>query len=117
MLDFEEDGAGSGGYAKTMSKEFIEAEMKLFAEQAKGRCHYYVVQERITCPYHKEMVKSMKQGSVIVGWQQKEAGIVSLLRRVKRSPLTVLRFWVTRIYLPGWQYNQADSMKQFGQTG
>jgi NAD(P) transhydrogenase subunit alpha len=34
MLDFEEDGAGSGGYAKVMSKEFIEAEMKLFAEQA-----------------------------------------------------------------------------------
>merc|ERR1711916_319594 len=34
MLDFEEDGSGSGGYAKTMSKEFIEAEMKLFAEQA-----------------------------------------------------------------------------------
>ncbi|NDH16163.1 MAG: Re/Si-specific NAD(P)(+) transhydrogenase subunit alpha, partial [Opitutae bacterium] len=33
-LDFEEDGAGSGGYAKLMSKEFIEAEMKLFAEQA-----------------------------------------------------------------------------------
>ncbi len=37
MLDFEddEDGAGEGGYAKTMSKEFIEAEMALFAEQAK----------------------------------------------------------------------------------
>ena len=34
MLDFEEEGAGSGGYAKVMSKEFIEAEMKLFAEQA-----------------------------------------------------------------------------------
>ena len=33
-LDFEEDGAGSGGYAKVMSKEFIDAEMKLFAEQA-----------------------------------------------------------------------------------
>jgi NAD(P) transhydrogenase subunit alpha len=34
MLHFDEDGAGSGGYAKVMSKEFIEAEMKLFAEQA-----------------------------------------------------------------------------------
>ncbi|MEM9008407.1 MAG: Re/Si-specific NAD(P)(+) transhydrogenase subunit alpha, partial [Cyanobacteria bacterium P01_F01_bin.86] len=29
-LQFEEDGSGSGGYAKTMSKEFIEAEMALF---------------------------------------------------------------------------------------
>jgi NAD(P) transhydrogenase subunit alpha len=28
-----EDGGGSGGYAKTMSKEFIEAEMALFREQ------------------------------------------------------------------------------------
>ena len=34
MLDFEEDGTGSGGYAKVMSEEFIAAEMKLFAEQA-----------------------------------------------------------------------------------
>lgn len=33
-LKFEgqEDGAGSGGYAKVMSKEFIEAEMALFAK-------------------------------------------------------------------------------------
>ncbi|MEL6580691.1 MAG: Re/Si-specific NAD(P)(+) transhydrogenase subunit alpha, partial [Cyanobacteria bacterium J06621_12] len=34
-LEFEEDGTGSGGYAKTMSKEFIDAEMALFREQAK----------------------------------------------------------------------------------
>ena len=33
--EVEEDGTGEGGYAKTMSKEFIEAEMALFAEQAK----------------------------------------------------------------------------------
>ena len=32
--DFE-SGDGQGGYAKEMSKEFIEAEMKLFANQAK----------------------------------------------------------------------------------
>jgi NAD(P) transhydrogenase len=30
---FDESGAGVGGYAKEMSKEFIEAEMKLFAKQ------------------------------------------------------------------------------------
>ncbi|MCH2110776.1 MAG: Re/Si-specific NAD(P)(+) transhydrogenase subunit alpha [Polyangiaceae bacterium] len=33
-LSFEEDGTGEGGYAKTMSKEFIAAEMQLFKEQA-----------------------------------------------------------------------------------
>lgn len=32
-VDIQEDGSGSGGYAKVMSKEFIEAEMKLFMEQ------------------------------------------------------------------------------------
>ena len=35
MLDFEESGDGGGGYAKTMSDEFIAAEMALFLEQAK----------------------------------------------------------------------------------
>lgn len=34
-VDIEEDGSGAGGYAKEMSKEFIDAEMKLFKEQAR----------------------------------------------------------------------------------
>lgn len=32
-MDIKESGEGQGGYAKVMSKEFIEAEMKLFAKQ------------------------------------------------------------------------------------
>ena len=70
MLDFEEDGDGSGGYAKTMSKEFIDAEMKLFAEQAK---EVDVIITTAMIPgkdspvlITEEMVESMKQGSVIV---------------------------------------------------
>lgn len=69
-LDFEEDGAGSGGYAKVMSKEFIDAEMKLFAEQA---AEVDVIITTAMIPGKKspiliteEMVKSMKQGSVVV---------------------------------------------------
>jgi NAD(P) transhydrogenase subunit alpha len=69
-LDFEEDGAGSGGYAKVMSKEFIEAEMKLFAEQAED---VDVIITTALIPGKKspvliteDMVKSMKSGSVIV---------------------------------------------------
>ena len=31
----DEDGSGAGGYAKVMSKQFIEAEMKLFLEQCR----------------------------------------------------------------------------------
>jgi NAD(P) transhydrogenase len=34
-VEIEEDGSGTGGYAKEMSKEFIEAEMKLFLEQCR----------------------------------------------------------------------------------
>lgn len=34
-LLFQEEGATAGGYSKEMSKEFIEAEMALFAKQAK----------------------------------------------------------------------------------
>jgi NAD(P) transhydrogenase subunit alpha len=69
-LDFEEDGAGSGGYAKVMSKEFIEAEMKLFAEQAE---EVDIIITTAMIPGKKspvliteDMVKSMKRGSVIV---------------------------------------------------
>jgi H+-translocating NAD(P) transhydrogenase len=34
-VKMQEEGAGQGGYAKEMSKEFIEAEMKLFMEQSR----------------------------------------------------------------------------------
>ncbi len=79
MLDFaEEDGAGEGGYAKVMSDEFIKAEMELFARQAKevdiiittalipGR----PAPELIT----EAMVKTMKEGSVIVDLAAENGG-------------------------------------------
>ena len=34
-VEIEEDGSTEGGYAKEMSKEFIEAEMQLFHDQCK----------------------------------------------------------------------------------
>lgn len=69
-VDIQEDGSGAGGYAKEMSKEFIEAEMKLFHEQAKdvdiiittalipGRPAPKLILE--------SMIRLMKPGSVIV---------------------------------------------------
>jgi H+-translocating NAD(P) transhydrogenase subunit alpha len=77
-LQFKEDGTGEGGYAKTMSKEFIEAEMALFAKQAKevdiivttalipGRPAPKLITEA--------MVKSMKKGSVIVDLAAEQGG-------------------------------------------
>lgn len=79
MLDFPgEDGSGEGGYAKVMSDEFIKAEMELFARQAKevdiiittalipGR----PAPELIT----EAMVKTMKEGSVIVDLAAENGG-------------------------------------------
>lgn len=34
-VEIKEDGSGAGGYGKEMSKEFIEAEMKLFMHQCR----------------------------------------------------------------------------------
>ena len=71
MLDFaDEDGSGEGGYAKTMSAEFIKAEMDLFTLQAKevdiiittALIPGKPAPELIT----EAMVETMKEGSVIV---------------------------------------------------
>jgi NAD(P) transhydrogenase subunit alpha len=79
MLDFkDEDGSGEGGYAKTMSAEFIEAEMALFAEQAKD---VDIIVTTALIPgkpaprlITAEMVSSMKDGSVIVDLAAEQGG-------------------------------------------
>ena len=80
MLDFEddEDGAGEGGYAKTMSEEFIKAEMELFAEQAKRRRHHHhngadPGQARTEADHGRDG-RSMKDGSVIVDLAAEQGG-------------------------------------------
>ena len=70
-LDFPQESGGSGdGYAKVMSEEFIAAEMKLFAEQAKEVDIIITTAAIPGKPAPKlitaEMVASMKPGSVIV---------------------------------------------------
>ncbi|KAK5121425.1 hypothetical protein LTR85_005257 [Meristemomyces frigidus] len=77
-VDMKEDGSGGGGYAKVMSKEFIEAEMKLFAQQCRevdivittalipGRPAPTLITE--------EMVALMKPGSVIVDLAAENGG-------------------------------------------
>jgi len=83
-LDFEEDGSGSGGYAKVMSKEFIEAEMALFAEQAK---QVDIIITTALIPGQpapklitEEMVKSMKHGSVVVDLAAEQGGNCELTK-------------------------------------
>jgi NAD(P) transhydrogenase subunit alpha len=77
-LEFNEDGTGSGGYAKVMSPEFIAAEMKLFAEQCRD---VDIVITTAQIPGKKaptlittEMVETMKRGSVVVDLAAEQGG-------------------------------------------
>ncbi len=78
MLDFKEEGSGTGGYAKTMSPEFIKAEMALFAAQAKDVDIIVTTALIPGKPAPKlittEMVKTMKAGSVIVDLAAEQGG-------------------------------------------
>ncbi len=83
-LDFAEEGSGGGGYAKTMSKEFIAAEMALFAEQAK---EVDIIITTALIPGKpapelilEEMVASMKDGSVIVDLAGEQGGNCKLTK-------------------------------------
>lgn len=69
-VDIDEDGATASGYSKEMSKEFIEAEMQLFLEQAKEVDIIITTAlipgkpaPKLILDYH---VAAMKPGSVIV---------------------------------------------------
>jgi NAD(P) transhydrogenase len=69
-VEIAEDGSGAGGYAKVMSKEFIEAEMKLFHEQCR---EVDIVITTALIPgkpapklITKAMLGAMKPGSVVV---------------------------------------------------
>eukprot|EP00775_Hariotina_reticulata_P007046 gene7046-7260_t len=79
-VDIQETGEGTGGYAKEMSKEFIEAEMALFAEQCR---EVDIVITTALIPGKKapllitqEMVDSMKPGSVLVDLAAEAGGNV-----------------------------------------
>ena len=78
LLDFEEEGSGTGGYAKVMSEEFIKAEMELFAQQAKEVDIIITTALIPGKPAPKlitaEMVKSMKAGSVVVDLAAEQGG-------------------------------------------
>jgi len=82
MLDFEEEGSGEGGYAKVMSEAFIEAEMELFARQAK---EVDIVITTALIPgkpapklITEAMVESMRDGSVIVDLAAQQGGNCAL---------------------------------------
>jgi NAD(P) transhydrogenase subunit alpha len=77
-VDLAESGEGQGGYAKEMSKEFIEAEMELFRQQARD---VNIVITTALIPgrpapklWTTEMVMLMKPGSVVVDLAAENGG-------------------------------------------
>ena len=77
-LDFKEEAGSGDGYAKVMSEAFIKAEMELFAAQAKD---VDIIVTTALIPgkpapklITREMVDSMKAGSVIVDLAAQNGG-------------------------------------------
>lgn len=77
-VELEEDGSGSGGYAKEMSPAFIEAEMALFAAQAR---EVDIIVTTALIPGKPaprlilaDMVGAMRDGSVIVDLAAEQGG-------------------------------------------
>lgn len=83
-VEINEDGATASGYSKEMSKEFIEAEMKLFLEQAKEVDIVITTAQipgrpapKLWLDYH---VEAMKPGSVIVDLAASTGGNCALTK-------------------------------------
>ncbi len=100
MLDLPlEGGETAGGYAKTMSDEFIAAEMKLFAEQAKEVdivvTTALIPGKRAPILVTDEMVRTMKPGSVVVDLAAEQGGNCALTeadRVVESNGVTVIGY-------------------------
>jgi len=113
MLDFHEDGSGSGGYAKTMSKEFIEVEMALFARQAM-EVDIIITTALIPGKPAPElitagMVKSMKAGSIIVDLAAEQGGNCALTEKdqvVVKHGVTIIGY----TNLPSRLANQSSQL-------
>lgn len=100
QLDFgDEEGSGTGGYAKQMSDEFIKAEMALFAEQA---LEVDIIITTALIPgkpapklITEDMVKSMKPGSVIVDLASERGGNCELTepgKTVEQHDVTLIGY-------------------------
>ncbi|TGO67216.1 hypothetical protein BOTNAR_0046g00180 [Botryotinia narcissicola] len=112
-VDFKEDGSGAGGYGKEMSKEFMEAEKKLFMEQCR---EVDIIITTALIPgrpapklIHEDMVAAMKPGSVIVDLAAEAGGYTDLPSRLPTQSSTLYSNNITKFLL-----SIAPEEKQFG---
>ncbi len=99
LVDIEEDGGGTGGYARVMSDEFIKAEMALFAQQAKEVDIIITTAQIPGKPapvlITADMVHSMAPGSVIVDLAAEQGGNCELTQpgqRIMENGVTILGY-------------------------
>merc|ERR1712088_98705 len=82
-VDIQEDGSTVGGYAKEMSKEFIEAEMKLFHDQCKDVdiviTTALIPGKKAPILIKKYMIDDMKPGSVVVDLAAEAGGNIETI--------------------------------------
>ncbi|MGN6319311.1 Re/Si-specific NAD(P)(+) transhydrogenase subunit alpha [Trinickia sp.] len=98
-VEIEEDGSGAGGYAKEMSARYLEAELALFAAQARevdiivttALIPGKPAPKLITAP----MVAAMRPGSVIVDMAAEQGGNCELTQpgeAVARHGVTIVGY-------------------------
>merc|ERR1711887_355682 len=82
-VEIEEDGSTEGGYAKEMSKEFLEAEMKLFHDQCKDVdiviTAALIPGKKAPILIKKYMIDDMKPGSVVVDLAAEAGGNIETI--------------------------------------
>merc|ERR1712088_18744 len=82
-VEIEEDGSTEGGYAKEMSKEFIEAEMQLFHDQCKDVdiviTTALIPGRKAPVLIKKYMIDDMKPGSVVVDLAAEAGGNIETI--------------------------------------
>ncbi len=98
-VDYAEEGAGGGGYAKVMSEGFLQAQREMYAKQAKDADIIITTALIPGKPAPKlitaEMVKSMKPGSVIVDMAGEQGGNCELTepgQAVVRNGVTIIGY-------------------------
>jgi len=105
---FEESGEGSGGYAKVMSKEFIEAEMALFREWA-PKVDIVITTALIPgrpAPklWLEDMVDAMPPGGVVVDLASSQGGncdVTSPGEIIEHNGVTIIGYTDLVSRLPG----------------
>src|SRR5574344_1643630 len=98
-VDYDEDGAGGGGYAKVMSEGFQAAQRQMYATEAQNADIIITTALIPGKPAPKlitaEMVQSMKPGSVIVDMAAEQGGNCELTVRdeaVVRHGVTIIGY-------------------------